>query len=185
MFAVDKPLSLSRTLTQECTIKIFVAARTDKAARSRPRDGTMPALFSTQCGLSLFVVCSGITTRLLSYDCIVEDFNFRMDVYIKPGITPEAMDLAVVTQEAEPKRIQHRDYNPVLNAFWKRVRVASPRGIQQNNASFYLGFNQHNPRFPLEVPRSLDSQPSREPGTAESIPIRVKRMERLRSRPSH
>lgn len=36
----------------------------------------MPALFSTQCGLSLFVVCSGITTRLLSYDCIVEEFNF-------------------------------------------------------------------------------------------------------------
>lgn len=36
----------------------------------------MPALFTAQCGFSLFVVFSGITTRLLSYCCIVEEFNF-------------------------------------------------------------------------------------------------------------
>lgn len=46
-----------------------------------------------------------INTRPSSDCCIVEEFNPQTIVYIEPGIAPEALDLAVVTQEAESKRI--------------------------------------------------------------------------------
>lgn len=98
-----------------------------------------------------------------------------MAVYIRPVITPEAMDLAVVTQEAEPGRIQHRDYNPVLNAFWKRVRVVSPE--ISNNTMPYSIWESINTvlasllRF-LDrwIPNRLESRPPQNPypfGTRE------------------
>ena len=43
--------------------------------------GTMPALFTAQCGFSLFVALRGITTKLLSCYGIVEE-SVYMVIYI-------------------------------------------------------------------------------------------------------
>lgn len=103
-----------------------MAARTYKAAHSGPMIATVPSLFTAECGFSLFVALRGITTRLLSYHCIVEQLILEMVTYIKALITHEALDQAVIVQEADPQKIQHRDYNSALDAFWKRVRAISP-----------------------------------------------------------
>lgn len=128
----------------------------------------MLALFTTQCGFSPFVVFSGITTRPLSHCCIVEEFNLQIIVYIGPGIAPEALDLAVVTQESESKRIQHCDYNTILNAFWKRFRVVSseksnktmPHSILESINTVIVSLLRFLDRW---IPNRLESQAPQNP----------------------